>query len=60
MIELKGRPEDCLFETCAEMQAFYPAMATKSSFAQIYINGDIKPVWCEPDGWMTIIASDNS
>ena len=32
----------------------------KRSPASLYIGGQVVRVLCEPEGWMTIIASDNS
>ena len=52
--------EDCLLQTCEEIQSFYPNMATRYSYATVYYSGGPVPVWCEPSRWMTIIASDSS
>ena len=52
--------DDCLFETCSEMQAHYPLLAAECNYATLYLNGAITPAVCEPDGWMTIISSDKS
>ena len=31
-----------------------------SSPASLFIGGQVVPVLCEPDGWMTVLASDDS
>ena len=32
----------------------------KTAPASLYIDGQVELVLCEPDGWMTVIASDGS
>ena len=41
-------PDDCVFETCAEMEEFYPELAGTTYYAVLYLGGRLYETYCYP------------
>ena len=44
-------PTDCVFESCQEMEQFYPSLSGSTFYAVLHLNGALTETFCRPDGW---------
>ena len=52
--------EDCLFGSCREFHEFFPESSGSSHLAILLISGELKPAWCEPEGWTVILNNKDN